>query len=234
MSSIIEIREKIFEKAEAQRLVIRVHTDKLDSCDYRVSAGNFVNEIFPNWEDDSRVRFLAIEIRGDRRFMSIDVNNFGYDFDTAHETKTTLPVYILWLHERKGWFLVRWPQEDGPLATKLAELHGLNGYDAVTPFFCKFQCTGRLRQPPESFYESIVLSEQYDMSEHLELWRMDTSAVWADEQQRTVGCFFFSFQKFSTYSYGSFNTDINLPFQGKKRQSSTADLFVFYKSTKYS
>lgn len=92
MSSITKIREKIIEKAEAQRLVIKMHTDKLDSCDYRVLAGNFVNEIFPNWEDDSRIRFLAIEIRGDRTFMSIDVNNFGYDFDTAHETKTTLPV----------------------------------------------------------------------------------------------------------------------------------------------
>ncbi|PLB35087.1 uncharacterized protein BDW47DRAFT_110924 [Aspergillus candidus] len=138
MSSVTEIREEIFERAETQRLVIKVHTERLDSSDYRVSAGNFINEIFPNWEDDSRIRFLAIEIRGDRTFMSIDVYNSGYDFDTAHETKTILPVYVLWHHKRKGWFVVRWPQEDGPLATKMAELHRLNGFDAITPFLANF------------------------------------------------------------------------------------------------
>ncbi|TQB69775.1 hypothetical protein MPDQ_001399 [Monascus purpureus] len=138
MSNITELREKIFERTEAQRLVIKVHTEKLDSHDYRVSASKFVNEIFPNWEHDNRVRFLAIEIRGDRTFFAIDINNFDYNFDTAHETKTILPVYAVWQHKRKGWFTVRWPQEDGPLATKLAELHTLNGFDAITPFLADY------------------------------------------------------------------------------------------------
>lgn len=70
--------------------------------------------------------------------MSINVNNFGYNFDTAHETTTILPVYVLWQHKRKGWFVVRWPQEDGSLAAKLAGLHQLNGFDAIIPFLANF------------------------------------------------------------------------------------------------
>ncbi|PLB46011.1 hypothetical protein P170DRAFT_439697, partial [Aspergillus steynii IBT 23096] len=138
MSNVTEIRERIFERTEAQRLVIKLHTEKLDSVDYRVSTCKFINELFPDWEKDPRIRFLAVEIRGDRTFMIVDVNNFDYDFDTAHKTETILPVYVLWQHKRKGWFLIRWPQEDGPLATKVAELHRLNGFDATTPFIADF------------------------------------------------------------------------------------------------
>lgn len=138
MSDIAEIREKIFERKEAQRLVIKVSTEKLNSQDYRASASKFVNEIFPNWENDNRILFLAIEIRGDRTYMAVDINNFNYNFDTAHEAMTILPVYVVWQHKKKGWFNVRWPQEDGPLATKLAELHNLNGFNAITPFLANY------------------------------------------------------------------------------------------------
>ncbi|GES66834.1 hypothetical protein BO71DRAFT_394623 [Aspergillus terreus] len=138
MSTITELREKIFETTEAKWLVVKVHTDRLDSHDYRVSASQFINDIFPDWENDSRIHFLAIEIRGDRTFMAIDINNSKYDFDTAHETKIILPVHIVWQHKRRGWFLVRWPREDEPLAAKIAHLHDLNGFDATTPFLANY------------------------------------------------------------------------------------------------
>lgn len=151
MSSTAQIREKIFEKTEAQRLVIKVHTNYLDSHDYRVSAGNFIDEIFPNWENDSRIRFLAIEIRGDRTFMAVDINNSDYDFDTAHENRIVLPVYVVLQHKRRGWFVVRWPQEDEPLATKIAELHNLNGFKATTPFFADYNQPVIYERPRDSF-----------------------------------------------------------------------------------
>lgn len=138
MSNVAQVREKIFEKTEAQRLVIKVHTDQLDSHDYRVSAGKFIDDIFPNWENDSRIHFLAIEIRGNRTFIAVDINNSDYNFNTAHETKTVLPVHVVWQHKRRGWFIVRWPQEDEPLATKIAELHNLNGFNTMTPFLANF------------------------------------------------------------------------------------------------
>lgn len=90
MSDITEIREKIFEETAAQRLVVKARTDQLDSHDYRVSASKFINEIFPNWENDSRIHFLAIEIRQNRALHGyrIDINNSEYDFDTAHKNVT--------------------------------------------------------------------------------------------------------------------------------------------------
>ncbi|KAA8642592.1 hypothetical protein EYZ11_006948 [Aspergillus tanneri] len=133
MANIADIREKIFENKDAQRIVIKLHTEKLDSQDYRASAYKIVNEIFPNWERDNRILFLAIEIWGDRTYMAIDVNNYDYKFETAHKTKTILPVYVLRQHRKRGWAIIRWPQEDKPLATKLADLHNVNGF-AATPF----------------------------------------------------------------------------------------------------
>lgn len=65
MCDITEIREKVFKKTDAQRLVIKVHTERLDSQDYRVSVNNFINEIFPNWEDDHRIRFIATGLRAE-------------------------------------------------------------------------------------------------------------------------------------------------------------------------
>ncbi|KAL5364484.1 hypothetical protein BJX96DRAFT_187906 [Aspergillus floccosus] len=124
MSDITELRGKIFEQNNVKRLVVKVHTDQLDAHGYR---------------NDSRIHFLAIEIRGDRTFMAIDINNSEYSFDTAHETKLILPVYIVWQHKRKGWFLIRWPQEDEPLATNIAELHNLNGFNATLPFLANFE-----------------------------------------------------------------------------------------------
>lgn len=118
MSNIAQIRDKILEKTEAQRLVIKVHTNQLDSQDYRLSAGRFMDEIFPNWENDSRIHFLAIEIRGDRTFMAVDINNVNYNFNTAHITRTVLPVYVVWQHKRRDGLLYDGLRKMRPLLHK--------------------------------------------------------------------------------------------------------------------
>lgn len=133
MSDISEIHQELFKNTEPRRVVLKVHTDKLDPQDYHTSVGEVVNEIFPDWKADDRVLFLAIEIWGDRTFMAIDLNNHDYDFEQAHKVKPVLPVYVLWKHRRKGWILVRWPQEDQSLAEKIAYLHNANGF-TETPF----------------------------------------------------------------------------------------------------
>jgi hypothetical protein len=66
--------------------------------------------------------------------MAIDVNSHEYNFDTAHKNTTVIPVYVLWQHRRRGWVIVRWSQEDEPLAAKLADLYNVNSFDATTPF----------------------------------------------------------------------------------------------------
>lgn len=82
--------------------------------------------------------------------MVIDINNFDYNFDTAHRTETIFPVYVVWQHQKRGWFNIRWPQEDGPLATKLADLHNLNGFDARTPFLANYN-TRMVYDSPREF-----------------------------------------------------------------------------------
>lgn len=135
MTNLSDIRREIFRNTEARRIVIKVRTESLDPRDYRASAYEVVNEVFPGWEHDIRVLFLAIEAWGERTYMAIDINHHNYDFGTAHKTNTILPVYVLQQYrKRKGWALVRWPQEDEPLATKLAYLHNVNGFGIPTPF----------------------------------------------------------------------------------------------------
>lgn len=91
-----EILQDVFKSNDAKRLVIRLHTDRLKQSDnYFFSTSRIVNEIFPCWEEDSRVLFLAIEVRPERTHMVIDINNNEYDFAIAHETKNVLLVYVL-------------------------------------------------------------------------------------------------------------------------------------------
>lgn len=129
------IREEIFKNGNAKRILIRIKTKRLDSRDYRTSVYSLVSEIFPNWEHDHRILFLAIEVWSERTFIAIDINDKDYDFATAHETKTIFPVYVLrQLKRRQDWALIRWPREDGHLSERLAHLHNVNGWDATTPF----------------------------------------------------------------------------------------------------
>ena len=135
MGNLSNIREEIFSNGNAKRIVIKVNTKSLDSQDYRTSAYRIVNEFFPDWECDNRVLFLAIEVWGNRIYIAIDINHHDYNFDTAHKTKTILPVYVLRQHGKgRGWALIRWPQEDEPLGAKLTDLHNANGFDVKTPF----------------------------------------------------------------------------------------------------
>lgn len=134
MPNLSDIRREILEN-DAKRIVIKVRTKNLDPQDYRASAYGVASEIFPEWESDSRILFLAIDVWSERSFIVIDIHHRDYDFGTAHKTKKILPAYVLrQLGRSRGWALIRWPQEDEPLADKVADLHNVNGFDTPTPF----------------------------------------------------------------------------------------------------
>jgi hypothetical protein len=134
MANPTEIREEIFGNNIAKRIVIKVRTKGLDPQNYRASASTIVSEIFPGWETDPRVLFLAIDVWSERTFIVIDINHFDYDFGTAHKIITIFPVYVLRHTNSRGWTLIRWQAEDASLGEKLAYLHNANGFDATTPF----------------------------------------------------------------------------------------------------
>ncbi|RAL14861.1 uncharacterized protein BO97DRAFT_412162 [Aspergillus homomorphus CBS 101889] len=151
-----EISEELLKDDDAKRLVIKINAKRLQHHDYRGSACAFFRETFPDWEDDSRINFLHIEVRGGRVFLVIDINHLEYDFKTAHTIDdTSLPVYVLSSHY-KLWALVRWPQYDDYATIQMAHLHMLNGYDAVTPFFVD-NSKHMLYSNPRNYYGPIYV-----------------------------------------------------------------------------
>lgn len=64
MANLSDIRQGIFGNDDAKRIVIKVNTEILDPRDYRASANSLASEIFPEWESDSRILFLAIDVLG--------------------------------------------------------------------------------------------------------------------------------------------------------------------------
>ncbi|KAJ5154841.1 uncharacterized protein N7500_010280 [Penicillium coprophilum] len=109
-------------------------TKSLDSQDYRLSATGVVSEVFPGWENDPRVLPVAFDVWEERTFIVVDINHQDYDFDTAHKIKKVFPVYVLRNGKKRGWALIRWPKEDGPLGDRVMDLHNAHGWDAKPPF----------------------------------------------------------------------------------------------------
>ncbi|KAM0098780.1 hypothetical protein ACP6JE_006643 [Aspergillus fumigatus] len=133
MPSLSDIRAEIFTNDEAKRIVIVLSAEIRDAEGYRALAYETVEEIFPDWERDCRIRFLAIEVWADRIFIDVDINHHDYDFGTAHRAKV-LPVYLLRpARKMPGWTFVRWRREDESVAKKLAYLHNAHGYNAAVP-----------------------------------------------------------------------------------------------------
>ncbi|BCS01968.1 uncharacterized protein AKAW2_60232A [Aspergillus luchuensis] len=89
MSNLSNIREEIL-KDNAKRIIIRVKTKGSEDC--RDTAYRIVGEIFPDWKQDNRILFLAIQVWGNRIFVNVDVNGDNYNYDTAHKDQTVLPV----------------------------------------------------------------------------------------------------------------------------------------------
>ncbi|RAL11865.1 uncharacterized protein BO97DRAFT_443573 [Aspergillus homomorphus CBS 101889] len=131
--NLAEIGDEIVKSDKAKRIVIKLKTCNLDSGDYRASACEFLDAVFPDWEHDNRILFLTIQVHVTRTFLVVEINNHAYDFFTAHDCKTLLPVYVLLQKGRRGWALVRWPQQDEDLAIRLADIHQRHGWHARTP-----------------------------------------------------------------------------------------------------
>ena len=132
MSNVTDIHEEIF-KDNAKQIIIREKTQSSDSKDCHATAYRIISEIFPDWECDSRILFLAIQVWGRQIFMNININQDNYNYRTAHKDKTILPVHVLRRH-RGNWVLIQWPQEDEHVAAELVELHCVTGYGTEMPF----------------------------------------------------------------------------------------------------
>lgn len=104
----------------------------LDSNDYLKSILPFVTETQECVNDcrpNTETRFLALRIVSRHSFFVVDIDNSDYDYETAHEVTTSIPVYILRLSRNVR--ACRAPLQDGHLAKVLAKMHWGHGNDPL-------------------------------------------------------------------------------------------------------
>ncbi|RAH59655.1 hypothetical protein BO85DRAFT_476305 [Aspergillus piperis CBS 112811] len=108
----------------------------LDPKDPLESIRPFVTEIqncVREYNANIKTCFIAVNIYpGKHSYFVVDLNNTEYDYQTAHECKTLVPVYILRLSKRNPR-VYRKRELDGQLAETLRVMHNGHGWDPPLP-----------------------------------------------------------------------------------------------------
>lgn len=86
------------------------------------------------WEEKAQIRLLGVDAWPDHTYIAVDINNFRYDFETAHKQLFALPVYILRPSRSHRWKFFRRVPSDAYAAKRIADLHWANGKHPL-PFF---------------------------------------------------------------------------------------------------
>ncbi|KAJ5135250.1 uncharacterized protein N7515_004528 [Penicillium bovifimosum] len=83
------------------------------------------------YDGNNTTRFLAVMIDpGKHSYFVVNLNNTEYDYQTAHECETPVPVYILRLSKSKP-MIFRNPVLDGHIAETLRVMHNNHGQDPL-------------------------------------------------------------------------------------------------------
>ena len=121
----------------AVRILGDVPTGVLDSKDYLESIRPFASKVqhcLREYRADYLTRFVAVNIYpGKHSYFVVDLNNLGYNYDTAHQCKTPVPVYVLRLSKRAP-SIRRNEALDTQLAETLAKMHNGHGQDPIPLF----------------------------------------------------------------------------------------------------
>lgn len=101
----------------------------LDHSEFLESIETIIEEVksaVATCRPDAETRWIAVnKFEGRRSFFVLDINNVGYDYDSAHKCLTKVPVYILRLSRAPKIF--RHGRQDQKLAETLAEMHDMHG-----------------------------------------------------------------------------------------------------------
>ncbi|KAA8649663.1 uncharacterized protein ATNIH1004_002334 [Aspergillus tanneri] len=127
MASIPELHQKL-NGDESVRILITVYTKSLNSENYLASASDTISKIAPGWENNPRIRFLLVDVYERHTFIVADINNHGYNFETAHKDTTPIPVYaIRQVRKTEKWVMTKEQKYDMYIAHRIAELHDWYG-----------------------------------------------------------------------------------------------------------
>ena len=109
----------------------------LDPEDYLESIRPFastVQKCLHEYYIQNETCFVAVNIyRGKHSYFVVDLNNTGYNYHTAHECITLIPVYVLRLSKRQPT-IFRKRELDGPIAETLRIMHNGHGQDPLPLF----------------------------------------------------------------------------------------------------
>ena len=113
------------------RILGDVPNSILDPKDYLSSIHLFASKVkqcLHEYHTDNKTSFLAANIYpGKHSFFVIDLNNTSYNYDTAHECMTPVPVYDLRFSKRAP-SIRRAGALDGQIAGLLAKMHNGHGW----------------------------------------------------------------------------------------------------------
>lgn len=109
----------------------------LDPKDYLESIRPFASKVqdcLHEYHANNETRFVAVNIyRGKHSYFVVDLNNTDYNYQTAHECKTLIPVFILRLSKRKPT-IFRKRELDGQIAETLRIMHNGHGQNPLPLF----------------------------------------------------------------------------------------------------
>ncbi|KAJ9483858.1 hypothetical protein VN97_g9541 [Penicillium thymicola] len=111
------------------RIVGETPNSIIDHSEFLGSIETIIEEVksaIATCRPDAETRWIAVnKFEGRRSFFVLDLNNVGYDYNSAHKCLTKVPVYILRLSKAPKIF--RHERQDQKLAQTLAEMHDMHG-----------------------------------------------------------------------------------------------------------
>lgn len=106
------------------RLVGLTPTHLLSSDAYVASLSRILEPLVSELEKDHKVQLIAVDANSQYTYSVLDIDNWDYDYETAHKVYTPIPVYVLRLsHGGDKWKFYRRPMNDQSTAYELADLH---------------------------------------------------------------------------------------------------------------
>ncbi|BDD59386.1 hypothetical protein MPDQ_003043 [Monascus purpureus] len=139
MRQISEILPEFLRNVDSSAIRILGDTPNsiLDPEDYLGSISPFalkVQDCLHEFDEDNRTCFVAVNIyRGKHSYFVIDLNNTAYNYQTAHQCKTPIPIYVLRLSKRNPK-IYRKQELDEPIAEALRVMHNGHGQDPLPLF----------------------------------------------------------------------------------------------------
>ncbi|KAJ5186497.1 hypothetical protein N7449_011261 [Penicillium cf. viridicatum] len=77
------------------RIIVDIPPHLVDWSNPIASITTTISSFLSHWEKQNKVNLLAVEMQSRHTYAAIEINNYEYDFQTAHKQTFVFPVYVL-------------------------------------------------------------------------------------------------------------------------------------------